>query len=119
MWRLLPVVLSLVLLGAHFFRAAAVIALLVVLGLLALLAVPRPWAARAIQLALVFGTLEWLRTLWVLWAARGAAGQPALRLALILGAVALFTLASAAVFRSAALGRWYGLDRRAPARGGP
>jgi hypothetical protein len=118
MWRLLPVVLSLALLGAHFFRAGAGIALVVVLGLLVLLAVPQPWAARGIQLALVFGALEWLRTLWVLWAARSAAGQPALRLALILGAVALFTLASAAVFRSAALQRWYRLNRHAQVHGG-
>jgi hypothetical protein len=52
---------------------------------------------------LLVGAVEWLRTLAVLAAQRIAAGQPWLRLAVILGAVALLTAAAALVFRHPAL----------------
>ena len=99
---LLPA-LALSLLGAHFYRAAAwpLVGLCVVLAVL--LAWPRAWVARLVQAALVLGALEWLWTALWLVQQRLALGQPWLRLALILGAVAVFTAASALVFRSVAL----------------
>lgn len=100
--------LALALLGAHFYRAAAwpLVGLCVVL--VVLLAWPRAWVARLVQVALVLGAFEWLWTAIWLVQQRQALGQPWLRLALILGAVALFTAASALVFRSAALRARYG-----------
>lgn len=104
---LLPA-LALGLLGAHFYRAAAwpLVALCVLL--VVLLAWPRAWVARLVQVALVLGALEWLWTAGWLVQQRLALGQPWLRLACILGAVAVFTGASALVFRSAALRARYG-----------
>jgi hypothetical protein len=104
---LLPA-LALGLLGAHFYRAATwpLVALCVVL--VVLLAWPRAWVARLVQGALVLGALEWLWTAGWLVQQRLTLGQPWLRLALILGAVAVFTAASALVFRSAALRARYG-----------
>lgn len=104
---LLPA-LALGLLGAHFYRAAAwpLVGLCVVL--IVLLAWPRAWVARLVQVALVLGAFEWLWTALWLVQQRLALGQPWLRLALILGAVAVFTAASALVFRSAALRTRYG-----------
>ena len=58
--------------------------------------------------ALVLGALEWLWTAWWLVQQRLALGQPWLRLAFILGLVAVLTVASALVFRSAALRARYG-----------
>ena len=55
--------LSAVLLAAHFYRADQLALAVASLALIALLAVPRRWAARAVQVALVLGALEWLRTL--------------------------------------------------------
>ncbi|MEJ2513973.1 MAG: hypothetical protein P8080_11385 [Gammaproteobacteria bacterium] len=109
MWRTLPVVLSLALLGAHYFRAGTGWAMVACLVLAALLFVPRPWAARVLQLALAAGALEWIRTLVLLAGQRAAAGEPAARLAGILGTVAALTLASALVFRHPRLRRYYGL----------
>ena len=63
---------------------------------------------RVFEAALVLGALEWLRTLYLLAAMRIAWDQPWGRLAAILGGVALFTAASALVFRSAALKARYG-----------
>ena len=107
---LVPVALSLLVLGAHFLRAGDPVLLLVVLVLLAFLAVPRRWAARTVQVALLLGTLEWLRTLVQRGSERITFGQPYGRLVIILGAVAAVTALSALVFRSAAVRRRFRLD---------
>jgi hypothetical protein len=95
--------LAATMLAAHFYRAGQVVLAGLAVGALVLLAVPRAWAARALQLALVAGAFEWLRTLATFAAARMAAGQPYLRLTVILLAVAAFTAGSAVVFRQATL----------------
>jgi hypothetical protein len=97
---LLPPVAGFVLLAAHFYRAGNLPAALVSLVAIALVLVRRPWAARAIQIALLIGTLEWLRAAVALVRARLALGEPFLRLAMILGVVALFTALAALVFRA-------------------
>lgn len=102
-WPLLAPALALLLLAAHFYRAAAWPLVGVALGLLGLLALRRVWVPRVLQLALLAGAGEWLWTAAQLVQQRLALGQPWLRMALILGAVALLTLAAALVFRSAAL----------------
>ena len=112
---LLPA-LALGLLGAHFYRAAAWPLAGLCVVLVVLLAWPRAWVARLVQGALVLGALEWLWTAWWLVQQRLALGQPWLRLAFILGVVAVFTVASALVFRSAALRARYG--RAAPSAPG-
>lgn len=109
LWLTLPS-LALALLGAHFYRAGqwlgvAGCALLFVLPWL----LTRPWVARLVQVALAAGALEWLWTAFTLVQARQALGQPWLRLALILGTVALLTASAALVFRRRALRERFGL----------
>jgi hypothetical protein len=104
---LLPAALSALVLGAHFLRRddlGLVVACLVLLGLLF---VRRLWAARLVQLALVAGAFEWLRTLAALLPARRAAGEPWLRLVAILGGVALLALLGAALFETRRLRERY------------
>jgi hypothetical protein len=101
--RLLLPFLALLLLAAHFYRADWMWLAALCGALTLLLAVPRPWAARTLQVALVLGAFEWLRTLAAFASTRMALGQPYLRLALILGAVAAFTLLAAWVFQHRAL----------------
>jgi nitric oxide reductase large subunit len=83
--------------------------------MLALLFVPRRWAARCLQAGLLLGTVEWARTTAELVAQRQSAHLPWLRMAAILGAVALATAACALVFRSPRVRRHfgYGLPARA------
>ncbi len=109
--RLIPVVLSLLVLGAHAFRAGSVVVVTLLAMTLALLFVPRRWAARVVQVVLVLGTIEWLMTLAQLLFERSFTGEPVARLVLILAAVAAFTAASTLVFRSAPLRAFY---RRRP-----
>ena len=92
-------VISGVLIAAHFLRAG--IHPLVVLGLVFpwLLLAGTRFATRTVQILLVLAAAEWVHTLLVIAAQRHADGQPWLRMALILGGVALFTLLSAALIR--------------------
>ena len=101
--------LAAILLAAHFYRAGHLALAALSVGALVLLAVPRAWAARVLQLALLAGAFEWLRTLAMFASTRMALGQPYLRLTLILVAVAVFTAVSAAVFQQSAVRRRYRL----------
>ena len=101
--RLLPVILSLLLLSAHFSRQNLEPLILVPLISVGLLLVPQPWVARLTQVVLVLAALEWLRTAVILILQRQSLDMPWVRLAVILGVVALFTLVSATAFRSAGL----------------
>lgn len=98
---LLAPALALALLAAHFHRAGEWPLTLACVALIALLALPRAWVARLLQICLVLGAAEWVWTTLVYVQQRMAFGQPWTRLAIILGAVALFTAASALVFERA------------------
>lgn len=112
-----PIVLSLLVLGAHFLRDANHFAVAVSLGLIGVLFVKRPAAARIVQFALVLGALEWTWTIYSLVQVRMAMGQPATRMVLILGTVAAVTALSAALFQTKALKQIYGLaGEKKPAR---
>ena len=91
---LLPA-LALLLLAAHFFRGGLFPLAAISFGLLALVPVSRPWAALLLRTALALGSIEWLRTAWVLSGRRALADQPYARMLLILGAVAAFTVFAA------------------------
>ncbi len=106
--RLLPVLISLLLLAAHFFRAGQMPVVLLVLLSPGLLLFRRVWAVRIMQGVLLAGGLEWIRTAVVLAMFRHELGLPWLRLVLILGSVALLTIGSMFVFQSASLRERYG-----------
>lgn len=105
--------LALLLLAAHFLHAGWVPLAVVAVVLVALLAVPHPWVARGLQVVLVLGTLEWIRTAVVLASVREAHGAPWLRLALILGSVAALTAVAALVFQRWRVRAYYRLEGRA------
>ncbi|KAA0256588.1 MAG: hypothetical protein EDX89_00355 [Acidobacteria bacterium] len=103
--RLVPVVLSCVVLGAHFLRSGHVgVAVLLAASPLVLLARRAP-AVRAVQLLLLLGALEWVRTAAQIAGARRAVGAPWTRMALILGSVAAVALLGAALLQPLAR-RW-------------
>ncbi len=101
---LLPVILSLVLLGAHFLFHTGQVAF-AVLPLLFLIPLffRKAWVPWLIEVALLLGTVEWVRTLVIGVAQKSALGKDWFRYAIILGAVALFTNLSSLVFRSRSL----------------
>lgn len=105
--RLLPVSISFLLLGAHFYRAGYALLTVACLAVLVLLFFKRTWVPRLFQLLLLAGALEWLRSLYFFAAMRIAWEQPWTRLALILGGVAAFTALSGLVFRHKRLREFY------------
>jgi len=106
-----PVVLSLVVLGAHFMRYGDTIYVAGTVVLIALLFVRQPWVARLMQVVLILGALEWLHTLYGLVQMRAALGEPYGRMLIILASVAAITACSALVFQSKTLKSVYGLEQ--------
>jgi hypothetical protein len=116
--RLLPVFISCLLLAAHFYRAGQLVLVSISLLMILLLAVRQSWVPRLVQMGLLLGGLEWLRTLYFIAQLRIDYGMPWTRLAMILGSVALFTALSALVFKSHSLRRRYLLQHDDEATGG-
>jgi len=106
--KLIPVVLSSLLLAAHFYRSGQVVLATICIALLILLIFRKPWVPKLFQFLLILGALEWLRSLYYFAAMRIAWDQPWTRLAIILGAVALFTALSGLVFSNKAMRARYG-----------
>jgi len=101
--RLLPAILSALVLGAHASRNGWPLAVVLLLAATpTLLIVRRLWAVRVLQGALVLGAAEWMRTLLRLIDVRQAHGMPYVRMASILGAVAAVGLLGAWL-----VGRWW------------
>jgi len=105
----IPIVLSLVALGAHFLRYGNDLGVTAAVVLIGLLFLRRAWVARLVQVALVLGTIEWLWTMYTLVQMRAVQGAPATRMVLILGAVALVAFGSALLFQTKRLKRAYRL----------
>ena len=93
--KLVPLFLSCLLLGAHFLRANSTLLVISVLLLPCLLVIKQQWSTRLVQLCLILGAVEWLRTLAIFIAERQEIGESWIRLAFILGFVALCTGLSA------------------------
>jgi hypothetical protein len=109
-FRLLPVILSFLLLGAHFYRSGLISIAVLCAMLPLLLFIRHAWVPRLFQALLLLGALEWLRTLYLLASMRVAFEQPWGRLTLILGGVAAFTALSGLVFSTRTLRRRFGND---------
>jgi hypothetical protein len=105
--RLLPVLLSLLFLAAHFYRSGIYFLVVIILLSPFILMIRRQWAVRVIQLELIAGGIEWIRTLFKLVHIRQMYGVPWGRLSLILGGIAVFTFCSVMVFKSRSLRKRY------------
>lgn len=109
---LLPVVISFLLMAAHFLRLDSVFLAAVCLIVPLSLFIRARWAVRLTQFSLVAAAFEWLRVLFHYVQIYQHMGKPWTRLACILGAVALFTVLSAMVFRAKRLRlRYFPADR--------
>ena len=111
---LIPALLSFLVLAAHFFRGGHIVLVLICCAAPMLLLVRRTRATRLLQVLLVLGALEWVRTTLQIQAVRIDQGLDWHRMAAILYSVAGFTFASSRVFFLPALRRHY---CPSPARG--
>jgi hypothetical protein len=109
--RLLPSILSALVLAAHFLRNGLFLGVLIFLAAPWVLLIRESWAARLVQILLLLGSLEWIRTMMDLIGDRKSLGEPWIRMAAILTGVALFTLVSALLFQGKGLRERYSLSR--------
>lgn len=103
------VVIASLLLSAHFLRSFAEPFVVFFLLLPLLLLVRRRWAARVVQVALVFGGFEWITTTVSMLGERRVTGEPAGRMLLIMSGVTGFTFLAAAALETAGARRRFGL----------
>lgn len=105
--RLLPAVLAILILAAHFYRAANY-GLVAVCGAAPLLLfLRRRWVIYVTQVLLLFGGFIWLNTIHNFVQIRESMGLPSTRMAIILGGVALFTAGAALIFSSQRVKSFY------------
>lgn len=107
MLKLIPALLSLLILAAHFYRAEIYWLAVLILLVIFLIFIKANWVPPVMQIILILGTLEWVRTLIVLINQRQELGQPWLRMTIILAAVALLTFISSLIFRSKSIKERY------------
>ncbi|MCF6310243.1 MAG: hypothetical protein L3J19_07220 [Sulfurimonas sp.] len=107
--QLLPVILSMLILSAHFLRYANMVEVAICIALPFLLLLRRKIVVRILQLALVIAAVLWADTVMNLIAMREQIGYAWTRMAIILGGVILFTLSSGFVFYTKTLRERYGL----------
>ncbi|GAB4450137.1 MAG: hypothetical protein Kow0031_32600 [Anaerolineae bacterium] len=105
--RVSLVLLSAILLAAHFLRAGNLLLMALCLLLPALLLIRRPWSLWLLQGFAYLGAFIWLTTLAQIVLARMAVGRSYGASVAILGAVALLTLLSGALLNSAVIRRRY------------
>jgi len=112
--RLVPAVLSLLLLAAHYYRAGLLpVAVVIIVSMLSLF-VRREWSLKIARLLLFAGGFEWIRITFLLTSARQAAGAPWMRLAIILGSVAVICYAALALLYSQSVKKMYGVEGAGP-----
>jgi len=92
---LLPTLLSSLILGAHFYRAENIWLVPLALAMPMILSIGKTWSVRLVQIMLVLGSLEWLRSMMEFTLQRQQMGMPYERLIVILSSVAAFTMLAA------------------------
>ena len=106
---LLPAIISLLVLAAHFLRYGNLIVIGTIALLLLLLLIRHKISARIVQLGLLLATIEWIGTAHMLISYRLDYDMPWIRLSAIMIFVILFTFASIFVFKTKTLRERYAL----------
>ncbi len=113
--RLLPAILSYAVLGASLLRSATSFGgwfLAACVAFLPLLLLDRrPWVPKALAVGLLVSSPRWLWIAWSVAQERMVQGKPYVRMAVILGAVALVSWAAAWLLQGTAVRTRYGQPR--------
>ena len=109
-WKILPIVLCSLLMAAHFGRANIFVLQIISLLIPFILIWKNKISARVVQVLLIVYGFEWIRTIFYYARIRTADGESWIRLAIILGIVALLNFATILVFRSKSMKERYKLN---------
>ncbi len=106
-YRMILYIIASWLIAAHFLRTGNLFATALCLATPALFLVRRRWSLLVLQCLAYGATAIWLDTAWQIAAMRRAFGEPWLRAALILAAVAALSVLAGLLLRSTALHERY------------
>lgn len=105
--RLLPVLLSFLLIAAHFSRADQTIMVIISLAIPFLLLIKKRAIIRIMQIVLLLAAAEWIRAMLSYIEVRKLSGDDWTRLAIILSVVAILTAASGLIFQNKTILKMY------------
>ncbi len=105
--KLIPAIISFLLLGAHFMRFGIMPVYIFFFLFPFILFVKKAWVVRVVQFLLLLGVIEWIRALFVYLQIRQMFGQDSSKLVIIMCSVALFTLFAALLFQTPSLKKLY------------
>lgn len=105
--KIVPIVLCSLLMAAHLGRANLFVLQYLSLIIPFILFWKNKISARAVQILLIIYGFEWIRTIFYYARIRTANGEDWLRLAIILGVVAILNFATILVFRSKSMKERY------------
>lgn len=114
LFRLLPVILSALLLAAHFLRREAYLLVFLILALLLILFVQKAWVLRLWQAILGLGALLWIDTTLSVLRMRQASGLPWLRMVVIMASVTLLAIFSVCWLENPRIKAFYNRDSNLP-----
>jgi len=98
--RIILTTISFLLLGAHFDRAGFFAIMIICLLIPFLLFIKKRYILTFIQIILYFGAIEWVRTIVIIAKLRIEIDQEWIKMAIILGVVAIFTAISGILLNS-------------------
>jgi hypothetical protein len=104
---ILPTILALLTLGAHFLRYGLYPISILLVGLLPLLMIDRRWVARLMQVVLVVAAIEWIGVMNDVAREKAMEGRSPAKSIFILGGTALFTLVAAGLYQTPRLRQRY------------
>lgn len=107
---LVPTILAMVTLAAHYARYGFLSLAFVLVASLALLFFPKRWVARTMQVILVLAAIEWVTVLYDVASERAMDGRDSRKSGIILGGTAAFTLAAALLYQTPRLKKRYARD---------
>ena len=105
--KIIPVVMAMLLLAAHFLREGKGALALVCLFIPFLLLINKRWALALVQVVMFLGAMVWLQTTIALVQQRWAMDEPWLRMLVILAGVTGFTLFATYRLGSDSVRRYY------------
>lgn len=98
--RTIMIIIASLILGAHFMKASNYLLTLVYIIAPFILLIKERWSLIALQALMYIGGGVWISTIIVIAQERILYGQPWSRMALILGAIALFTILAGLLLNS-------------------
>ncbi len=99
MYRLIPIYLSFMIIGAHFLRNRLIGVALMCFAAGFALQIKRKWVANVFTILLVIISIDWVSTAFNFYMERKMKGEPYMRMLIIIGVVSLISLCSTLIFK--------------------